>query len=307
MSGYVVFISHNKADKQIAKKLGKHLLARNIDVWFDEWTIYAGDSLTDSIANGISRANVFLLIASENSMTSRWVHEELRIAIQKRMSDRDFKVITIKIDEHPLHPFLSDYLWIDYTNSRNFKSVTNKLVSSILKINQKPIILDIKSKFFINQLHYVIRFHGKRGATAYVSEYYDILALDDIKSIKKHIYHSGGLIEKNFIVESSEISGKLNIIERTTSLERLELCFGKTLPKDSNIKFWFDHTISNNFFNDDEFVYYVVESPTKILHFQSLRDRSRVVPRSDRAGRFHEAFFCVVKMQSIPTSRRVIA
>ncbi|WP_411725472.1 ABC transporter permease [Methyloglobulus sp.] len=40
---------------------------------------------------------------------------------------------------------------------------------------------------------------------------------------------------------------------------------------------------------------------------QSLRDRSRVVPRSDRAGRFHEAFFCVVKMQSIPTSRRVIA
>ena len=268
MSGYIVFISHNKADKQIAEKLGRYLLARNIDVWFDEWTIYAGDSLTDSIADGISRSNVFLLIASQNSITSRWVREELRIAIQKRIADQDFRVITIKIDEHPLHSFLSDYLWIDCTNPRSFKSATNKLINSILKIEQKPIQLEYRSKFLVNQLRYAISFHGNRGSTAHVSEHYDILALDNLKSVKKQIYHSGGLVDKGFLVESCDTPGKINIIERTTSLERLELCLGKTFPKGSNIKFRFDHTISNNFFNDDEFVYYSVESPTKVLNFQ---------------------------------------
>ena len=133
-----VFISHNKKDKRIAEKVGGYLLSKNIDVWFDKWDIYAGDSLSDGVSDGILKSNVFLLIASKNSMRSNWVHEELRVALSRRRTAKDFKIITLVIEDCELHPFLNDYAYIDYKNPRYFNRVMNELINSILQIPKKP-------------------------------------------------------------------------------------------------------------------------------------------------------------------------
>jgi hypothetical protein len=138
MFEYRAFISHNKKDSQIAQKIGSYLVENHIDVWFDRWSVYAGDSLTDEISKGIIASNVFILLASKNSMASKWVKEELKIALNRRIADQDFRFITIKLDDCSLHPFLKDYLYIDFKNRRKFKHVMNEVITSILQIDKKP-------------------------------------------------------------------------------------------------------------------------------------------------------------------------
>lgn len=267
MFKYKAFISYNKQDSKIAERIGESLLLNNIDVWFDGWYLYAGDSLTDSIAKGITQSNVFILIASHNSMISNWVREELRLALNRRITHQDFRILTVKIDDCALHPMLEDYLWIDFTNARKFKRTINQITSSILQIDQKPARKQHKSNFYLNYLEYNISFTGIRGSNASVSELYNMTVLKEFSSIKKHIYHSGGLVKKEVISESPNLSGSIRVLEKTTAMERLEISFNKTLPKLSKWKFRFKHTITNNFFNDDEFVYYTIESPTKEIKF----------------------------------------
>lgn len=262
-----VFISHNKKDKRIAEKVGGYLLSKNIDVWFDKWDIYAGDSLSDGVADGIVKSNVFLLIASKNSMKSNWVHEELRVALSRRRTAEDFKIITLVIEDCDLHPFLNDYAYIDYKNPRHFNRVMNELVNSILQIPKKPEPTKFKSKFVLDELKYHIHFTEERGATTYVAEGYDITILKNMPSIKKYLYNTGGLLEKRFVPLTPGLSAKINVIEETTAIERIEIIFDKPLIKDKNYKFTFNHLVKGNFPQDDEFFYYNIESETKKVIF----------------------------------------
>jgi hypothetical protein len=267
MIQYRVFISHNQKDKRIAEKVGGYLLSKNIDVWFDKWNIYAGDSLSDGVSDGISKSNVFLLIASENSMKSNWVHEELRVALSKRRTAKDFKLIPLVIDDCELHPFLNDYAYIDYKNPRHFKKVMNELMNSILQIPKKPKVVKFKSKFMLNELDYNIHFTKERGAITYVAEGYDITILKKMPSIKKYLYNTGGLLEKRFVPQAPGLSAKINVIEETTAIERIEIIFDKPLSKDKNYKFTFNHVVKGNFPQDEEFFYYNIESDTKKAKF----------------------------------------
>ena len=46
------FLSHNIADKDVARSLGAHMTLTGIDVWFDEWEIQAGDSVPGKLNKG---------------------------------------------------------------------------------------------------------------------------------------------------------------------------------------------------------------------------------------------------------------
>lgn len=264
---YRAFVSYNKVDSRVAKALSKRLLEHGIDVSLDDWSLHAGDSITDFIAKGITQANLFLLIASVNSMKSRWVREELRIALTKRLTDPDFRLITVRIDDCVLHPFLRDYQWVEIKSPREMNRAISKILAAILQIDLKPTVKDIRSRFYLNSLRYAIRFSGNRGSTASVSEHYDLIPSRPLKSIKKHIYHSGGLVQKEFVPESPGLTGTISVLEKTTAMERVEISFDKTLVAGTTYRFVFRHEIKDNFFNDEEFVYYTVESPTKMLEF----------------------------------------
>lgn len=271
MFEYRAFISHNKNDSQIAQKIGSYLIENNIDVWFDKWSVYAGDSLTDEISKGINASNIFILLASKNSMSSKWVREELKIALNRRISDQDFRIITIKLDICKLHPFLTDYFYINFMNRRKFKSVMNLLITSILQIKKNP-STDQGHKFYEN-IKYSIHFSGIRGSKTEVIEVYEMIPLREVEKITKHIYFSGELIKKEVHSLTPLISATINIIEKTTALERFDLLFNPPLKKNVPFIFAFKHVISDNFFNNDEFVYYTIEAETKKVDFSFKFDR----------------------------------
>ncbi|MCK5344534.1 MAG: TIR domain-containing protein [Candidatus Heimdallarchaeota archaeon] len=112
--GIKCFLSYNSADKTVAIQIGRRLLDKGIDVWLDKWEILAGESITSKIEEGIDNATAFIILMSRNSMKSKWVREELRIAIQRRFERPKFSLIPILLEDCNIPGFLRDYSYIDW-------------------------------------------------------------------------------------------------------------------------------------------------------------------------------------------------
>lgn len=104
-----VFISHNKGDKEAARTLAVMLVEQGVDVWFDEWEIRPGDSIAGGIEEGISDADVFVLVWSERAQSSNWVGTELRAFLHRRVADDGLRIVPVMTDGTPLPALVQDY------------------------------------------------------------------------------------------------------------------------------------------------------------------------------------------------------
>jgi len=110
------FISHNKVDKDVARNIALFLAAENINVWFDEWEISAGDSIIDQINAGLTGCTHFIIIWSKNSSAAKWVRRELSSVLSKAIESGQPKVIPILLDNTELPPLIADLKYIRYHN-----------------------------------------------------------------------------------------------------------------------------------------------------------------------------------------------
>lgn len=110
------FISHNKADKTTARALATLLVAQGIDVWFDEWEIRPGQSLTGGIEEGLAGSDAFILVWSRAAQASRWVGTELRAYVRRRVDDETLLVIPIMVDDTALPVLVADYRGFDISD-----------------------------------------------------------------------------------------------------------------------------------------------------------------------------------------------
>lgn len=130
MADDLVFISHNKADKDFARNIGFHLKSLNVDVWFDEWEIQAGESITNKINKGLLNSSHVIIIWSENAKRSNWVTRELNATISRFINGGGSpKILPILMDDTSLPPLLSDIMYISADEDIN--KLVNKLKASI--------------------------------------------------------------------------------------------------------------------------------------------------------------------------------
>ena len=61
-AGMLLFLSHAGPDKPIVRRLGAHLAAVGGEVFFDEWSIAAGESIPGAIDDALRNHNVFVLV-----------------------------------------------------------------------------------------------------------------------------------------------------------------------------------------------------------------------------------------------------
>jgi hypothetical protein len=81
---YDVFISHASEDKEsFARPLAEALRARGLKVWFDEFTLKVGDSLSKSIDAGLMRSRFGVVILSRDFFAKRWPERELRALLTR--------------------------------------------------------------------------------------------------------------------------------------------------------------------------------------------------------------------------------
>jgi len=113
------FLSHNKADKEVARSIGAHLILTGIDVWFDDWEIQAGDSIPGKLNEGLSAFDAFILLWSVHANKSNWVRQELHSAIMRAMSSGSAKIVPCLLDETPLPMIIADRRGVDFRDRKS--------------------------------------------------------------------------------------------------------------------------------------------------------------------------------------------
>jgi hypothetical protein len=75
---YDVFVSHASEDKiDLVKPFVELLKKKNITVWYDEFELQIGDSLRDSIDNGLKNSRYGIVVLSEAFFKKKWAKREL--------------------------------------------------------------------------------------------------------------------------------------------------------------------------------------------------------------------------------------
>jgi TIR domain-containing protein len=90
-----VFISHASEDKEkLVRPLAVALRSLGVSVWYDEFTLSPGDSLSRSIDKGIDGASHGLVVISPAFISKPWPEYELRGLVNREVEE-DAKIIPI--------------------------------------------------------------------------------------------------------------------------------------------------------------------------------------------------------------------
>ena len=132
---YDVFIAHASEDKDtIARPLAKLLQALGLKVWFDEFSLQAGDSLSRSIDKGLALSRFGVVILSKNFFKKEWTEYELRGLVSREIG-RDKTVLPIwhqvtREEVLSFSPPLADKLALNTSND-SLEAIAIKLLKVI--------------------------------------------------------------------------------------------------------------------------------------------------------------------------------
>ena len=107
------FLSHNRADKGIARSLGAQLQLAGASVWFDEWELRAGDSIPGKVNEALARVDCVILLWSDSASSSNWVRAELEAGIQRGLDEDSLRIIPVMLDDTPVPALLRPLRRVD--------------------------------------------------------------------------------------------------------------------------------------------------------------------------------------------------
>jgi hypothetical protein len=132
------FLSYSHDDRDIATQIAEGLQASGVEVWFDKWEILPGDSLIKKIfKEGLAGADAFIILLSQHSVQSRWVQEELDVALIKRIEGVT-RVIPVIIGNVQVPLPLRAVQWIDM--SEDFDAALRRLQMAVFEIRERPAV-----------------------------------------------------------------------------------------------------------------------------------------------------------------------
>jgi hypothetical protein len=127
-----VFISYSSADIAFVEMLAAKLRTAGVAVWYDRWEIRVGDSIIQKINDGIQSSDFLIAILSKNSVTSKWVKEELAVASMLTLSKGAF-VLPVLLEKCDIPPFLA------HRRYANFADDPQQALQELLRAINSPI------------------------------------------------------------------------------------------------------------------------------------------------------------------------
>ena len=135
------FMSHTSLDKvRIVTRLDQLLRDRGVDVWLDDRELLPGKNLVDEIfTNGISNADVFIVVLSKNSIDRPWVTEELSVAIVQKIAGIVKMIIPIILDDVVPPPVLKATIWERVPDLEHLELHADRIAASIFGARPAPV------------------------------------------------------------------------------------------------------------------------------------------------------------------------
>ena len=83
-----VFLSHASTDKPLVEELARRLARENLKPWLDKWNLIPGTPWQPEIEAALADCATCAVIIGPGGF-GPWHHEEMRLAIGRRVEDRE--------------------------------------------------------------------------------------------------------------------------------------------------------------------------------------------------------------------------
>lgn len=132
MKQWNAFISHASEDKDsFVRELYQTLTNLGLSIWYDEFTLKVGDSLSKSIDNGLLNSDYGILIISQSFLNKGWPDYEYRSLLSREIGNKPvilpvwYNVTKENVSQYSL--YLADKFAIN-ANDKNINQVALKLL-----------------------------------------------------------------------------------------------------------------------------------------------------------------------------------
>jgi hypothetical protein len=125
----LVFLSHSSRDSHLAQRVAIDLKMSGIDVWFDEWEIKVGHSISQKIQQGLESADFVVVILTRSSIASGWVEKEWQSRIGEEASSRNVVILPVLAEDCQIPLLLHDKHYADLRN--NYEAGIRKLIDAV--------------------------------------------------------------------------------------------------------------------------------------------------------------------------------
>jgi TIR domain len=124
-----VFISHRGQDSVQAEQLGTELRAAGHKVWLDTWAIAVGDSVVQSINDGLEAADYVVVCFSSAGAMSPWMNREWMSALHRQLERHGVRLLPVLLTGRTIPAILSDIKYADLMT--DWKSGMTQLLRAI--------------------------------------------------------------------------------------------------------------------------------------------------------------------------------
>ena len=125
-----VYISYSHHDEETADKIVRRMVRDGVRVWYDRLDLPAGANLAKIVAKAIEGSAAFIVLISNKGQESRWVLQELELAVSMRK-----RIIPVLLEETKLaltYEFvLATYQWLHYSEGEHFYQRLYRLLDDI--------------------------------------------------------------------------------------------------------------------------------------------------------------------------------
>ncbi|WP_017317445.1 TIR domain-containing protein [Mastigocladopsis repens] len=143
---YDVFISHATEDKDFVRPLAEELQKRGYRVWYDEFFVRWGDSISSSIDKAISQSKFAIIVLSRNFFQKTWTKRELEGFVSKEVTyGKVILPIWHKVSKEEVlvfSPTLADKVAVE--SSRGIDYIISKLVDIMTQNSAIPVTPPVK-------------------------------------------------------------------------------------------------------------------------------------------------------------------
>lgn len=133
----LAFISHDSRDKDFARELAVELQKNMCPVWFDEFSLHAGDSLRESIEKGIQECRRVVVILSPHFLSnSGWTKVEFNSIFTRELIENQNLILPVwmgvgRKEVYTYSPTMADRLALLETDG--ISQIASKIRKEIFK------------------------------------------------------------------------------------------------------------------------------------------------------------------------------